>query len=909
MESLSLRCLLLIGICLQAGAETAGLACGQQRIFGRIVGGVDAVRGEWPWQASLQSRGKHICGGTVIGGQWVLSAAHCFTEKDTTTDPSSWKVVLGRLQLSSDEPWGIVRNVSRIITHEKYKDFTKGLDISLLRLSEPVPFSRDIAPVCLPYASHQFAFGSKCWATGWGRVKEDVMLPHPMPLQKVELDLLSAETCNCIHNNLRQKEFSNPAGPGLICAGFQSGGQGPCQGDSGGSVVCSENGTWFQAGILSFSAGCAQPHSPILMTEVTAYARWIQNHTGGASFAVQTGPPPISSEEGKCKGCGKLNGHELSFTAKGAWPWYVSLQFRGQHICGGALIAESWVLAAAHCFIERQEHTDWKVLLGERRDGVEPRWQEERGLQKLILHAAFVNVIEGKDIALLRLSQPVVFGEHIWAVCLPYETHRFRLGGTCWVRGRENAQPSSVQPLQGMEVELMGPVACKCTYNQSSSASEAVPILPEMLCAAQKETTSCEADQGGPLICNEKGAWFLTGLSSFRNGCGKKSQPGVYTDIRAHENWIMDITRDGYFAPQPMPVPAITEEDACPVKPTPSSGSDGEKPVTTAGPAGGQGSGAEGGTSVPAAGTTPGRGSGGEAGTPAPMPGTTQGQGGAALQEPMRVSQRISLITHLSCRLRCRGGNVGASGWYHPRARLRRRGGNPCAHAWYHTRAGPRRSGRRAGDYDGHHTRAEGPRRAQEGALTPVRWDGALCRLQGAEKGSGGGADPYAVGRGSLCRLQGAEKGSGGGADPYAVGRGALCRLQGAEKGSGRGADPHAVGRGPVPAAGIHMGDSHTDQATVSPAATCGGGEKPVTPAGASDEEGSGWEWGELVPPSCARRGEVSSGKGYWKPMPPGCAKRGGGSRGKRKKPQPFSGAKRREGQKVKGPKRKIHFF
>nr|XP_032619818.1 serine protease 53-like [Chelonoidis abingdonii] len=645
MESLSLQQLLLIGICLQQGAAAAGPVCGQQRVYSRIVSGVNALRGEWPWQASLQLRGEHMCGGTLIGDKWILSAAHCFIGKDTTKDPSPWKVVLGRLQLIGGPLEGVVRNVSQIITHEKYKDYTKGLDIALLRLAEPVSFSRDVGPICLPYRNHRFAFGSQCWATGWGRVKEDMTLPPPKPLKKVELDLLSAETCNCIHNNLRQKELSNPAGPGLICAGYQSGGQGPCQGDSGGAVACSENGTWFQAGIMSFSVGCAQPHSPILLTEVTAYTGWIQNHTGGASFAVQTVPPPFSSDHGKCRGCGKLKGHELSVTAKGPWPWYVSLQSGGQHVCGGALIAESWVLAAAHCFIGRQDPTDWKVLLGEQRDGAEPRWQEERGLQKLILHAAYVNVIEGSDIALLMLTKPVMFGENIWAVCLPYDTHRFQLGSTCWVRGRENAREPAPQSLQGVEVDLMGPVACNCAYNQTSSAGEAVSILPDMLCAAQEETnTSCEGDDGGPLICNEKGTWFLAGLSSFGNGCGRKSQPGVYTEVRAYEKWLMDLTRDGYFAKQPMPVPAVIEEDRCPMKPTPTSGGDGEKPVPTSDTTRGEGSSGEGERPVPTTGgTTRGEGSSGDGEKPVPTSGTTRGEGSSGEGEkPVPTTGDIS---------------------------------------------------------------------------------------------------------------------------------------------------------------------------------------------------------------------------------------------------------------------------
>lgn len=46
----------------------------------KIVGGTEAKAHSWPWQIALFERNgmcQHICGGSLISENWVVTAAHC----------------------------------------------------------------------------------------------------------------------------------------------------------------------------------------------------------------------------------------------------------------------------------------------------------------------------------------------------------------------------------------------------------------------------------------------------------------------------------------------------------------------------------------------------------------------------------------------------------------------------------------------------------------------------------------------------------------------------------------------------------------------------------------------------------------------------------------------------------------
>src|SRR5262245_58219632 len=94
----------------------------------RIVGGTEAAPGEFPYIVSLHERGSHICGGSLIKKNWVITAQHCVTGTKIN------EIFIG-LHDQNKTTGAEKFSPKRIVKHPQYDSNSTDYDFALIELN------------------------------------------------------------------------------------------------------------------------------------------------------------------------------------------------------------------------------------------------------------------------------------------------------------------------------------------------------------------------------------------------------------------------------------------------------------------------------------------------------------------------------------------------------------------------------------------------------------------------------------------------------------------------------------------------------------------------------------------------------------------------------------------------------
>jgi len=183
----------------------------------RIVGGRPAIMGQFPYQVLIYIRtgsGTHLCGGTIIGEQYILTAAHCVLG----ISANNLDVLAGHINRSISRDQWIRSTVSEVHVHEDYLTDKIYNDIALLKLHEPYSLDGE-QTASLKLRDTEVTAGEHCTVTGWGTTQEGGSVASI--LQFINVPIVDRHICS----GQQKRNIYD----GEICAGFSSGGKDACQ--------------------------------------------------------------------------------------------------------------------------------------------------------------------------------------------------------------------------------------------------------------------------------------------------------------------------------------------------------------------------------------------------------------------------------------------------------------------------------------------------------------------------------------------------------------------------------------------------------------------------------------------------------------------------------------------------------
>jgi secreted trypsin-like serine protease len=264
----------------------------------------------------------------------------------------------------------------------------------------------------------------------------------------------------------------------------------------------------------------------VVGAELSPDVFWGEENCGNSSVADAGDPRPAMNETAMNETM-NVGGWEV---VEHEYPWLVSLQLLGSHVCGGVIADASHIITAAHC-VEGIIPSDLSVRVGAHQLDSTTDYDEYIGVMNISSHPDFNETLSFEnDLAVLTLEKNLTYSIGVWPICPPKSGLGGYVGNTSIVSGwgQDRYGGNATNELRAADLPIMSFEDCQNAFFNGS-------IMEGMLCAGEDGNNTkdaCQGDSGGPIVVrNDEGIFELVGIVSWGDGCAS-STPVVYTDMQ-----------------------------------------------------------------------------------------------------------------------------------------------------------------------------------------------------------------------------------------------------------------------------------------------------------------------------------------------------------------------------------------